>query len=562
MPGWQPPRANEIDRRLRDDFRRTLKEYGIATKETDPVLAVLFRSVAVQVAEVYDQAAETIPVALLDELIAGLGMPERRARPAQTVLQCSAEDGTELFEAGTELIGEASSKEKLTFALDTKIEVSPAEISLVAIYQNNSLKLHGGTQLPKELEDARPSSEAVPAELGPSPAIFVAVDVQDERHLSNHGFYFELKPEARDLLSYLKREVWCLIDDEGGIREQGLLRPRTGNGGVRRLEWLTGDATPKASDDVNFLREGFYGGRVLVFPEVPPERRFMVKTPKKMEAPLKRIFQATNKDLFDRPRVWLRIALPQEAAGVAEDLVRIMLHCTTASNVRVLNQTVKFDQTGTAIPVGNGTGQALHLVKPISIKGEHGSEYLNEFDPTIDEQAGRYLVRRGRLEIKPACTLRSIPDQYVNVRLLLSNGASGNEVGPGAITKFLNRSNSRNLQIKNLNNATGGADGESYDEARLRFTQLLLSRERPLTHLDLEAFTRAFDPRIRSVFTSPVLEREPDGLRRVQQITVTLDRATFTLPDEEARVLQLELEAALQERSLLGLAIRVGIEWT
>src|SRR5215210_236932 len=119
MAQWQPPRPNEIDKKLRDDFRRMLKDQaGITTQETDPILAVLFRSFAAQLAEVYEQAATSIPLAILDELMAGLGMPERRARAAQTVVRFTMKDGREVFEAGTELIGEAASREKLTFALD------------------------------------------------------------------------------------------------------------------------------------------------------------------------------------------------------------------------------------------------------------------------------------------------------------------------------------------------------------------------------------------------------------------------------------------------------------
>ena len=83
MSQWQPPRPTEIDKKLRDDFRRLLKEYGVTTEETDPILAVLLRSFAAQIAEVYEQAAESIPMAILDELMSGLGMPELRARAAQ-----------------------------------------------------------------------------------------------------------------------------------------------------------------------------------------------------------------------------------------------------------------------------------------------------------------------------------------------------------------------------------------------------------------------------------------------------------------------------------------------
>jgi hypothetical protein len=562
MPGWQPPRANEIDRKLREDFRRMLREYGIVTQETDPILAVLFRSFAAQVAEVYGQAAETIPLVTLDELMVNLGMPERRARAAQTVLRFSVEEDEELlFEAGTELIGEASSREKLTFALDTAIGVSAARISLVAIYQNGQLRVHQGTELSKEMEDARPSFEAVSAELGISSAIFMAIDVAEEAHLSHHGFYFELVPEAKDLLAYLKRETWCLIDDEGGIKPAGLLRSRAGNGGVRRLEWLETASSSTEARDAQLLPEGFYGGRVFIFPEVPPERRFLTRVPKQMETPLKRIFQNWSAELFDRPRAWLRISLPQEVISVAEDLVRVVLHCTTASNVEVLNQTINFAVNGKSIPIGNGGGRVRHLVKPLSIKGERGSDYAHESEPTANEQTGRYKFRSGRLEIEPARTTRGKEDGYAAVRLLLSNGEMANGVGAGAVTAFLKKLSTPTLEITNLTVAAGGTDGESFENARLRFTELLLSRERAVTYADLEVLVKAFEPKVRKVTCRPMLERTPNGLRRVQKITAMIARTSFTAPDEEALILQRELGAHLQERALLGLEIRVVIEW-
>jgi hypothetical protein len=562
MPGWRPPRAIEIDKKLRDDFRRLLREYGITTPETDPILAVLFRSMAAQVEDVYQQAADRMPRAVLDELTAGLGMPERGAQAAQTVLRFSLQEGHERLEAGAELIGEAPSKDKLTFALDTEIEVSPAQISLVATYHNGLLRLHDGTGLAKEFEDARPSFEAVPADLGPNPAIFMAIDVHDERHLSHHGLYVELTPEARDLLVSLQREVWCLLDAQGNIRAEGMLRSRPGNAGVRKLEWLVADAIPSAMSPAGPLPEGFYGGRVFIFPEVPIERRFLTKIPKKMDMPLRRLFQTPGAGLFARPRAWLRIALPPEASSVAEDLVRIALHCTTASNVEVLNQTIYFDQVGTAIPVSNGGGRVRHLVRPLSIKGERGSEYVHESDPTASAQTGRYRLRQGRLELEPARTVRGMPDHYANVRLLLSNGTLANGVGVGAVTTFLRKVTAPTLALSNVTVAAGGTDGESFADARRRFAELLLARERIVTHADLEAVITAFEPKIRAVRCHPALERTPAGLRRVHRVTAVLDRNSFTLPDEEARILQRTLEAHLQERAVLGLDVRVEVAWT
>jgi len=557
MPHWQPPRANEIDKKLRDDFRRMLREYGITTQETDPILAVLFRSQAAQLEDVYDQAAESIPLAILDELMAGLGMPERRSQPAQTIIRFTLKDDREQLGIGTELIGEAASREKLVFALDTGIEVSPAEISLVAIYQNGSLRLHPGTELAKEFEEARPSFEPVNAELGPNPAIFIAIDVDDGRHLSNHGLYFELIPEARDLLTYLQRETWSLLDDDGQIHAKGLLRPTTGNAGVRILEWLS---TALPANRSNLQPKGFYGDKVFIFPEVPPERGFIAKTPAKMEVPLKRIFQTAGKDLFAKPRAWLRIGLPQEARTITEDIVRIVLHCTTASNVEVLNQTIYFENDGTSIPF-NGGGRARYLVRPISIKGENGSEYLHEVDPTATELTGRYRFRRDRLEIEPASTARDVSDRFANVRLLLSNGKLANGVSAGAITTFLKKISIPALKVTNLNGAAGGTDGESFVQAQNRFAELLLSRERAVTYADLQAIVKAFEPRVRNLNCLATLERTPTGLRRVQRITAALDRHSFTAPDEESVILQRELEAHLQERALLGLNIRVAIEW-
>ena len=517
MSQWQPPRPTEIDKKLRDDFRRLLKEYGVTTQETDPILAVLLRSFAAQIAEVYEQAAESIPMAILDELMSGLGMPEIRARAAQTVIRFSLLNGRESFEEMTELIGESKSRDKLTFTLDASLEVSVARIALVAIYQDGMLRIHRGTELAKELEEARPSFDAAPVELGKNPAIYIAIDVDDAEHLSRHGFYFELLPEARDLAGYLKREVWCLIDDEGGVRAEGLMRPRAGNGGVRKLEWLVGGAEPVAEAP---LPEGFYGSRIFVLPHIPRERRFLTRIPMKMEAPLGRIFQQTGqagqKNLFDARRAWLRIGLPKEAASVSEDLIRVALHCVTASNIEALNQTINFSEDGAMIPLTTRGGRALRLAKMLSVKGERGAAYLLDTEPSADEDAGRYRIRNSRLEIEPARTPRGEADSYVNVRALLSNGELGNEVGAGGIKGFLNRATPRTLEIRNVTGATGGDDGADLVETRRRFTEMLLSRERPVTYPDLEAMTRAFEPKIRAVEAAPMLEREADGLHRVQ----------------------------------------------
>src|SRR5437016_13879579 len=96
--------ATEIDKKLRDDFRRRLKDFGVSAEVTDPVLAVLFRTFAGQLEVLYSET-EHIRLALLDELITSLGFQRRTARPAQTIVGFLAERSSHLLDFGTELMG-------------------------------------------------------------------------------------------------------------------------------------------------------------------------------------------------------------------------------------------------------------------------------------------------------------------------------------------------------------------------------------------------------------------------------------------------------------------------
>src|SRR5258708_28685640 len=97
------PRATaiEIDKKLRDDFRRRLKDFGISAETTDPVLAVLFRTFAGQLENLYSETEGT-RLALLDELTAGLGIERRAARPTQTVVRFLLERDSEWIDSGTD----------------------------------------------------------------------------------------------------------------------------------------------------------------------------------------------------------------------------------------------------------------------------------------------------------------------------------------------------------------------------------------------------------------------------------------------------------------------------
>src|SRR5215210_1404548 len=167
--------AIEIDRKLRDDFRKRLKEYGVSAEVTDPVLAVLFRTFAQQLENLYSDTGR-IRLALLDEMIAGLGLQQRMARPAQTVVQFSGAAGSKLIEAGSNLYGEAAGGGKLNFTTDVTIYVSDARICFGATYENGVVRVMPGIDMPERFQAARPSLEPVKANLGPNPAIYFAVD--------------------------------------------------------------------------------------------------------------------------------------------------------------------------------------------------------------------------------------------------------------------------------------------------------------------------------------------------------------------------------------------------
>src|SRR5215469_4590939 len=123
------PSAAEIDRKLRDDFARRLQDFGISTEGADPVLAVLFRTFARQLEALYSET-ENIRLALLDELINGLGIRNRSARAAQTVVRFGVDRNPELVHAGTALSGNSETGENVVFTSDADVLVSRARIAL------------------------------------------------------------------------------------------------------------------------------------------------------------------------------------------------------------------------------------------------------------------------------------------------------------------------------------------------------------------------------------------------------------------------------------------------
>src|SRR3954447_8739757 len=170
-----PVSAIDIDHKLHEDFRRRVAEYGIQTQTVDPVLSVLFRTFAQQL-ETFYADTDRIRLALLDELIAGLGIQRRSARPAQTTVRFVVKSGSQLIEAGTALCGNTASGERLAFRTDLDVAVSPAHVAFIAAYEKGAIQLAAPASLDEKFQAARPVLDPIAVNLGPNPALYFAVE--------------------------------------------------------------------------------------------------------------------------------------------------------------------------------------------------------------------------------------------------------------------------------------------------------------------------------------------------------------------------------------------------
>jgi hypothetical protein len=309
------------------------------------------------------------------------------------------------------------------------------------------------------------------------------------------------------------------------------------------------------------LPDGFYSGRIFVFPHVPEWRRFECRLPRYMHAPLGRIFQKGVDQVFSRPRAWFRISMPVRIPWLHIAISSIWLHASSASNVECFNQTVYFGKHGASAPISREGGASKFLVAPLSVLGESATPYLQEFQPSSDPNTGRYTIQNGRIQLTPARGDHGRTDGYVNLRLWVTSGKLGNKVGPGQVESFINKAPAPFLKVVNPASAAGGTDGENFQDAHARFAHALLSRDRIITRADLIASVRAFDRRIRDAKVAFGLRRSAEGLQRVQRIAVTLSRDEFVDPEVETPVLIDELSRWLRDRFLYDIDLAVDLDW-
>ncbi len=556
------PTVLEIDRKLRDDFRRRVKDFGISAETTDPLLAVLFRTFAQQIDQVYSDTG-LLRQSLLRELMSGLQIPQFLARPAQTVVRLvTASPEPRVLRAGTELDALASSGERISFSLDATLEISRARIAFAFSYQEQVLRLLTGVEMSDAIHSYRPSSEAVPIALGQQPALFLAIEDLPASLLNRHSLFFELGPGTYAVQAALASEPWWIFGPEGELAGTGLMRPRRINSGVFQLEWQrVGAGSDEAQTSLPEIPDGFYSGRQFLFPAMQGDQPLLCRAPRLLEPALARICGRSVDALLAQPRLWIKIPMPPGIPALHHALNNILLHTMTASNVFARNQTVEFERDGISVPVTRTGGTPEFLVAPIAVSSSANDPYEPGSRPQGGVGKGWFEIHNNRMTLHPGLNAEGAPDHAANVRLWLTNGALGNRVGPGDITGFTNSATLQHTRVVPFTAAAGGTDGEDFASEERRFAEALLTRGRIVTRKDLEAAALAIDRRILRADTRSGIERGRNGLRRVERMELTLDSGGFSKPELELPALQQQVERSLRSRLVHGLELEVEFVW-
>ncbi len=568
--------AVELAAELRREFERTMLErYGQAPTQ-DPVLATLFHATAVQLARVYDEAEQVFPEAVFDDLVSGLGMPPRAAQPAQTVVAFTGALLPELVTPAVPLVGINQRGEHLAFAVDVPVRIGPAALRFAAVAEGGRLSTVTGASLPPAHGD---SGTPVPLPAGTvpldertapmGPTLFLAFEVGDG-HLGGLGLFVDTQSADDPVARALARSAWQLLDGgagerEGVAREALVLRSRGGPGGVRLLDWqhdaLPGPEDVTAAQPAVPAEVGAYGPLCWVWPDVPPARRARSRPPAAIARALPRLLPPGHETVLERPLVWVQVAIPAGTRAVGAAIQRIVAHAVPASNVEAYGERVNLGELGAVVAFRPEGLRTRHLVAVLGVTGEQGGRYVPEADPTAGVARGRYRERTGSLEIRPARGPTGRFDRYVQVRLLYTDGARANGLQPGDVVGRGARLANVGARVSNLVPARGGSAPPAYASAKIRFAELLRTRERVVTGADYDVTARAYEPRVLGATVASVVELGEDRVPvRVEVVTVRVRAADFVDPDAELPRLVATLERHLQARAALGTRVRVAVQ--
>lgn len=567
--------AGELATELRREFERALFERYGQPPGQDPVLATLFHATAVQLARVYSEAEQVFPEAVFDDLVSGLGMPPRAARPAQTVVAFTGASAPELVTPDAPLVGINNRGEHLAFALDASIRVGPARLVFAGVADGGRLQIVPGATFPDDpvvRTGPMPLPSAVaalaPADAALAPTLFLAFDVDNapHAHLSGVGLFLDVQGADHPVARALARSAWHLLDDggpAGGIaREALVLRARSGAGGARLLEWqhsasFGGD---DAANAVSPAPAGAYGPLCWRFPEVPPNYRVRSRPPRAVAAVLRDVLPAEFVGRYQRPLAWVQVALPAGTRGVGAALQRVVAHAGSASNLEAYAEGVDVGELGAVVAFRPEGARARHLVSVLGITGEQGEPYVDDAEPGAGLGRGRYRARGADIELRPARGPTGRFDRYAMLRLLYTDGARANGLQPGDVAARGASAGRVGFGATSLVVSRGGSAPPAYAPAKVRFAELLRTRERVVTPADVDIVARAFEPQIVGADVRAAVEVGDDGLpRRVERVTVRVRAADFADPGAELPALADALERHLAARAPLGTVLRVDV---
>ena len=570
--------AAEIAAELRREFERVLFERYGQPPGQDPVLATLFHATAVQLARIYDEAEQVFSEAVFDDLVHGLGMPPRAARPAQTVVAFSGAAAPGIVTPDAPLVGINNRGEHLAFALDVSIRVGPARLVFAGVAEGGRLQVVPGATLPDD--PAAPAApvplpsavaQLAPGDVGLAPTLFLAFDVGQApaAHLSGLGVFLDVQGADHPVARALARSAWQLLGDggaAGGVAHEALvLRGRAEAGGVRLLEWSPGARYGGADADdaaaaMSPAPVGAYGPLCWRFPEVPPDFRVRSLPPRALGAVLSDVVPAEFVARYQRPLAWVQVALPGGTRGVGAALQRVVAHATSASNLEAYAEGVDVGELGAVVAFRPEGARTRHLVSVLGITGEQGEPYVDEADPPAGLGRGRYRARGADVELRPARGPTGRFDRYAMLRLLYTDGARGNGLQPGDVAARGGSAGHVGFGATNLVVSRGGSAPPAYAPAKVRFAELLRTRERVVTPADVDVVARAFEPRIAGADVRAVVEVGEAGTpRRVDQVTVRVRAADFADPGAELPALADALEQHLAARVPLSTVIRVEV---
>ena len=579
--------ADDLAVDLRRAFERVLFERYGQVPAQDPVVSALFHATATQLARVYDEAEQVFPEAVFDDLVSGLGMPPRAAQAAQAVLGFSGVARPELIDTDVAFTGTSRQGAHLPFTVDVPVRLAPTQLAFAGVVEQGRLTTLPGATIPApdgaEAGAGMPVGSHTVALDDPygvaAPTLFLAFEAGDG-HLSGLSLFVETPTADHPVTRALGRSAWQLLEGDGVTHAELVLRSRPGPGGVRALHWLRAvdprdrraygpayDPRGRRGEDgmpngTAPAPPGPYGAMCTVWPEVPPARRLRSQTPATLAGALARVLTLDELEAYERPLVWVQVALPADVRGVGNAVQRVLVNAAAVSNVEAFAETVSLDKLGSVVKFRPEGSRTRHLVHVLGVTGEQGVPYVaEEVQASVPLSHGRYRVRGAELEVRAARGPTGRFDRYVQARFAYSDGAGGNGLDVG--TEFRPSDELANAEARagGLVISRGGAAPPRYGGAKVRFAELLRTRERVVTVADVEAAARAFDARVRRTTAETVAEVGDDGVpRAVQRVRAFVRPAEFSDPASELPQLADALERHLQARTTLGSTMRVVVE--